>query len=80
MEKKIVLSKEEKKVIKKYLEGKFSPFLCTDEERKAMTSVLDKAEALEEELDATDEVMATENCSVITWFWNKYNEQNEKSK
>ena len=45
-----------------------------------MTSVLDKAEALEEELDATDEVMATENCSVITWFWNKYNEQNEKSK
>ena len=35
-------------------------------------TVLDKALALEEKLDAIDERMDTEGCDVILWFIRKY--------
>lgn len=38
-------------------------------------TVLDKALALEEELDAIDERMNTEGCDVILWFIRKYQKQ-----
>lgn len=38
-------------------------------------TVLDKALALEEELNAVDERMETEGCDVILWFIRKYQAQ-----
>lgn len=63
----IELTEKEKEVIKKYLKGEFDHFTCDDEERVAMSSVIDKAEALEEELDAYDE----SGDDLIAWFSKK---------
>lgn len=38
-------------------------------------TVLDKALALEQDLNALDERMETEGCDVILWFLRKYQQQ-----
>lgn len=69
--KQIELTDQEKEVIKKQLNGDITQFSATDEERVLLTSVIHKAEALLEELDAYDEL----DGDMIKWFWNKYQEQ-----
>lgn len=67
----IELSESEIKVIEKQLDGTFDQFDCTEEEQKAMTSVIDKAYALMEELDAYEE----SGDDVVAWFYEKYKTQ-----
>ena len=68
---KIILSEKEIEVIKKQLSGKIEVHSATEEEQKLLMDVIDKAEALEEELDAYDE----SGDDLIEWFYNKYKEQ-----
>lgn len=63
----IELAKKEKEVINKYLSGEFDHFTCSDEERVAMTSVIDKANELMEKEDAYDEL----DDDLIKWFIGK---------
>lgn len=67
----IELSNDEIKIIEKQLSGEFDQFDSTEEEQKLMMSVIDKANALMEELDAYEE----SGDDVIEWFYNKYKEQ-----
>ena len=68
---KIILSEKEIEVIKKQLSGKIEVHSATEEEQKFLMDVIDKAEALEEGLDAYDE----SGDDLIEWFYNKYKEQ-----
>lgn len=61
------LTEKEKEVIKKYLDGDFDHFTCSEEERVAMTSVIDKANELMEKEDAYDEL----DDDLIKWFVGK---------
>ncbi|MCF0190201.1 MAG: hypothetical protein HUJ96_02950 [Marinilabiliaceae bacterium] len=65
----VELTEAEKNSIKLFLKREIET--ANEDSIKAFMSVIDKAEALEEELDAIDEVMATEECSLIKWFINK---------
>lgn len=67
----IELTKSQLAVLKKQINGKYSPFLCTDEEMKDMNDVIEMASKLEEELDAYDE----SGDNLMLWFLNKYEEQ-----
>lgn len=69
--KKIELSADEIKVINQQLSGKIEVWNATDEQQKYLTAVIDKAEALLDELDAYDEM----GDDMILWFWNKYKVQ-----
>ena len=68
---KIELTDLELAVLKKDIAGEFFPPEATDEERKAMASVIDKADAYCEELDAYDEI----GESLMVWFLNQYEAQ-----
>ena len=68
---KITLTDLELAVLKKDIAGEFFPPEATDEERKAMASVIDKADAYCEELDAYDEI----GESLMVWFLNQYEAQ-----
>ena len=68
---KIELSNDEIKIIEKQLSGEFDQFDSTEEEQKLMMSVIDKANALMEELDAYEE----SGDDVVKWFYDKYKEQ-----
>lgn len=68
---KIILSEKEIEVIKKQLSGKIEVHSATEEEQMFLMDVIDKAEALEEELDAYDE----SGDDLIEWFYKKYQEQ-----
>ena len=68
---KITLTELELEVMKKDIAGEFFPPEATDEERKAMASVIDKADAYCEELDAYDEI----GESLMVWFLNQYEAQ-----
>lgn len=68
---KIELSEQEIQVIDAQLSGKITHFTATDEERTLLMGVIDKAEALCEELDAYDEL----DGDLIRWFWGKYQAQ-----
>ena len=70
---KIELSNDEIKIIKKQLSGEFDQFDSTEEEQKLMMSVIDKANALMEELDAYEE----SGDDVVKWFYEKYKSQSE---
>lgn len=67
----IELSDDEIKIIEKDQRGEFDPLDCTDEEKQLMSSVIDKADALMEELDAYEE----SGEDVIKWFYDKYKQQ-----
>lgn len=66
---KIELSADEIKVIKQQLNGEIEVWNATDEQQKNLTSVIDKASALDEELGY--EVFT----DMIQWYWNKYKAQ-----
>ena len=74
--KKIELTDVELKVLQQDVNGEFSDFDATEEELRAMVSVIKKADALVRELDAYEE----EGDDLILWYWNKYLAQQEESK
>lgn len=67
---KIELTADEIKVIQQQLNGEIEVWNATDEQQKHLTSVIHKAEALDEELDYSEEY-----TDMIAWFWSKYQEQ-----
>ena len=69
--KKIELTEKEIEVIGQQLAGEFDRVFAPDDDKAALMSVIDKAGALMEELDAYDEL----GDDLILWFWNKYQEQ-----
>lgn len=69
--KKIELTEREIEVIGQQLAGEFDRVFAPDDDKAALMSVIDKAGALMEELDAYDEL----GDDLILWFWNKYQEQ-----
>ena len=71
---KIELTEREIEVINMYLNGEVGTLLPTDVQ-ETMMAVISKAETLEGKLDAYDEVLATEKCDLIRWFWGKYSAQ-----
>lgn len=68
---KIELTEIEIAVIKKQLNEEYSPFFSEEEEQLAYNSMIDKAEALLDELDAYESM----GDDLVAWFWNKYQEQ-----
>ena len=70
----IELSELEIKVIEKQLADEFDQFDAPDEEKAALTSVMDKAFILIEELNAYEE----SGDDVVKWFYNKYKEQQKE--
>lgn len=73
MSKKIELTDPQKEVLQKHLEGEFSPFMASEEEKRSMQEVIDKAEALMDELIAYDEI----GSDLMQWFWDKFQEQED---
>ena len=71
---KIILNDKQKAVMRKYLDGNYSPFFSSEEEQLAMNEVIDMATQLEEELDAYDE----SGEDLMRWFWGKYEEQEKQ--
>ena len=67
----IVLSEDEIKIIEKDRRGEFDEFLCSEEEKRLMMSVLDKAENLMHELEAYEE----SGDDLLAWFYEKYKSQ-----
>lgn len=68
---KITLTELELTVLKKDIAGEFFPPEATEEERKALASVIDKADAHCEKLDAYEEI----GESLMVWFLNQYEAQ-----
>mgnify|MGYP000934015107 FL=1 len=75
---KIELTDLQKQLIQKQLNEKYDPFMATEEEQEAFNDVIDKAEALSDELDAVDDYIDNYNGDMISWFWAKYQEQEQK--
>ena len=71
MEKKITLTEIELQMLHKNVDRTFSPMTATEEECKAMTSVIHKAEALMHELKAYEE----SGDDMMAWFLGKYEAQ-----
>jgi hypothetical protein len=69
MQELIVLSKGEKAVIKKYLEGKIEMFGTSDEDMEQMSKVLHKADDLRRKMKADD------GNDMVKWFWEMYRQQ-----
>lgn len=72
---KIELTADEIKVIKQQLNGEIEVWNATDEQQQNLIRVIDKADALLEELDAYDEMIEKCNADTILWFWEKYKAQ-----
>lgn len=66
--KKIELSAGEIKAIKQQLNGEIEVWNATEEQQRYLTSVIDKAIALDDELDE-------EFDDLILWYWGKYKAQ-----
>lgn len=77
---KIELSESEIKIIRKHLNGQYDPFTASEKDQLTFNDVIEKAEKLEEELDAIDERMEMEDCDIIRWFMMKYMEQENSEK
>lgn len=75
---KIELTDLQKQLIQKQLNEKYDPFMATEEEQEAFNDVIDKAEALSDELDAVDDYIDNYYGDMIAWFWAKYQEQEQK--
>lgn len=73
--KKIELSADEIKVIKQQLNGGIEVWHATEEQKRLLMGVIDKANALLEELDAYDDMIENHDADTILWFWHKYQEQ-----
>lgn len=70
--KRIELTEQEIQVIRAQLNGEIGAFTATPEQQKILMGVIDKAEALLDELDAYDEM----GEDMIKWYWEKYQSQN----
>jgi len=70
---KIELSEKEIQVIKDQLNGDIDGWTATEEQQKLLTGVINKAEALMDELNAYDD----DFDDLIQWFWDKYQRQNK---
>lgn len=73
--KKIELSADEIKVIKQQLNGEIEVWHATDEQKKLLMGVIDKAHALMDELDAYDDLDNYMEGGLIAWFYDKYKAQ-----
>lgn len=73
--KKIELSAAEIKVIQQQLNGEIELWHATEEQKVLLMGVIDKANALLEELDAYDDMTWNHDADTILWFWHKYQEQ-----
>lgn len=71
MSKEIELTDEQKAVLKKQLDGEFSPFLSSESDKETLKEVIEMAESLVDELDAYDEM----GDDLMQWFWDKYQKQ-----
>lgn len=67
----ITLTELELSVLEKSAKREFSIMTATEEECAALNSVIGKAEALLDKLDAYDEL----GSDLMVWFLNKYNAQ-----
>ena len=67
----IELNPLELEMLERDLRGEFFPPEQSEEENKAYAGVIEKAEALMDELDAYDEL----GNSLMQWYYNKYKEQ-----
>ena len=72
---KINLSQEEIALIEKHLKGDYNPFFAPKEEQELFNALIDKAEALEDELNAIDERLNEKNSDLLAWFYKKYHQQ-----
>ena len=70
---KIELSEKEIEVIKAQLNGEIDGWTATDEQQKLLMCVINKAEALLDELDDYENL----GGDLIQWFWDKYQSQNK---
>lgn len=70
-EERIILTDKEKELIEKQLNGQFSPFDATNEERQTLSNVIQSAEILCKELDAYDDI----GDGLLQWYYNKYKAQ-----
>ncbi len=70
---KIELSEKEIEVINAQLNGEIDGWTATDEQQKLLTGVINKAEALMDELNAYDD----DFDDLIKWFWDKYKSQDK---
>lgn len=77
--KKIELSADEIKVIKQQLNGEIEVWNATDEQQKLLTGVIDKAEALMDELDSYDDLDNYMEGGLVAWFYDKYKAQEEQA-
>lgn len=77
--KKIELSADEIKVIKQQLNGEIEVWNATDEQQKLLTGVIDKAEALMDELDTYDDLDNYMEGGLVAWFYDKYKAQEEQA-
>ena len=77
--KKIELYADEIKVIKQQLNGEIEVWNATDEQQKLLTGVIDKAEALMDELDAYDDFDNYMEGGLVAWFYDKYKAQEEQA-
>ncbi len=71
MDKKIVLTDEEKNVIEKQLKGELNAFFAEDREKEVIDKVVEDANALMIELDAFDEL----DGDLVKWYYDKYKAQ-----
>lgn len=72
MERKIILTDEEKKVIEQQLNGEIEEWSATEQQRRVLTKVINDANALMDESEAYEE----SGDDLIEWYYNKYKEQN----
>ena len=72
---KIILTAEETALIEKHLAGQYNPFFASKEEQEMFNALIDKAEALEDELDAIDERFEMPNADLLAWYYMKYKDQ-----
>jgi len=72
---KITLTELELEMMKKDIAGEFFPPEATDEERKALASAIDKADAYCEKMDAYEDI----GDSLMVWFLKQYEAQEAAS-
>ena len=69
---KVELTTAEIALIEKHLSGKYNPFYAPAEEQELFNGIIERAESLEEELNAYDETTETD---LLKWYKQKYDEQ-----
>ena len=68
---KVELTTQEIALIDKHLSGDYNPFFASAEEQEMLNSIIERAEALEDELNAYDETVETD---LLKWYKQKFEE------